>query len=181
MHEEYEALLKILKPREGILALVKAELQKQWDKRMLDVDTVRKERQKKINAVQKEIEECLETIQRCSNATVIKKLEEKVEALEAKKMRLGERVSKPKKEYNFSEAVDQVFDFLKDPYFVWHTGDLKQKRLLLRLIFEEPLLYDRNTGFGTAKFSLPVNLSCVTELDKLEVVEMPGVEPGSNM
>ncbi|MBT7337647.1 hypothetical protein HN801_02995, partial [Candidatus Peregrinibacteria bacterium] len=136
---------------------------------------------KKINAVQKEIEECLVTIQRCSNATVIKKLEEKVEALEAKHMRLGERVSKPKKEYNFDEAVDQVFDFLKDPYFVWHTGDLQQKRLVLRLIFEEPLQYDRNTGFGTAKFSLPVNLSCVTELDNLELVEMPGIEPGSNV
>ena len=181
MHEEFEKMLKKLKPREGILEVVKAELSYQWNKRLLDVNIVRQERQDKLDAVQTEIDEYIESIKLCSNPGVIKTIEEKIDALEAKKLRLGEKVERPKKHYNFDDALDQVFEFLKDPHFVWKTGDLSERRLVLRLVFDEPLIYNRETGFGTAKFSLPVNVSCVTELDEMEVVEMPGVEPGSNV
>ena len=181
MHEELEEMLKKLKPRDNILAVVKAELSHQWNTRMLDVNTVRKERQDKIDAVQNEIDEYMASIRLCSNPLVIKGIEEKIDSLEAKKLRLGEKVQQPKKHYNFDDALNQVFDFLKDPYLVWSTGDLQEKRLVLRLVFEEPLIYNRDSGFGTATFSLPVNVSCVTELDEMEVVEMPGIEPGSNV
>jgi site-specific DNA recombinase len=181
MHEEFEKMLKKLKPREGILAVVKAELSHQWNKRLLDVNVVRQERQDKLDAVQKEIDEYMESIKLCSNPTVIKGIEEKIDSLEAKRLRLGEKVERPKKHYNFDDALDQVFEFLKDPHFVWKTGDLNERRLVLRLVFDEPLIYNRESGFGTAKFSLPVNVSCVTELDEIEVVEMPGIEPGSNV
>jgi len=55
---------------------------------------------------------------------------------------------------------------------MWKTGDLAQKRLVLRMIFDELLVYDHEKGFYTATFSLPIELSCVPELDKMEVVDI---------
>lgn len=49
------------------------------------------------------------------------------------------------------------------------------------LVFEGELIYDRDSKFGTATLSLPINICCIPELDNLELVEMPGVEPGSNV
>ena len=37
---------------------------------------------------------------------------------------------------------------------MWRTGDLRQKLLVLRLVFQEPLVYDRKTGFGTVPCSV---------------------------
>jgi site-specific DNA recombinase len=182
MHDEFEALLKKLKPRANILKVVRAELLDQWNTRLLDVESIRKERQKKLNGIQKEIDGYLTAIKQCSNATVIKKIEESIEALEAKRMRLGEHIEiKNRKNYDFETALNRVFDFIKNPYSMWQQGDLAQKRLVLRLVFEGALTYDKEKAFGTASFSLPINICCIPELDSLEVVEMPGIEPGSNV
>ena len=182
MHDEFEDLLKKLKPRPNILKVVHAELLDQWNTRMLDIESVRKERKKKLDGIQKEINSYLGAIKDCSNPTVIKKIEESIEALEAKRMRLGEKIDiNSRKNYDFEKALNRVFDFIKNPFAMWQQGDLQQKRLVLRLVFEGALLYDKETGFGTASFSLPINICCVPELDELEVVEMPGVEPGSNV
>ncbi len=182
MHAEFEALLKKLKPRPNILKVVRAELLDQWNTRMLDVESVRKERKRKLDAIDKEIAGYLEAIKGCSNPTVIKKIEESIEALEAKRMRLGEKIEiKNRKNYDFESALNRVLEFLQYPFAMWQQGDLAQKRLVLRLVFEKELTYDKETAFGTASFSLPINICCIPELDEMEVVEMPGVEPGSNV
>ena len=60
---------------------------------------------------------------------------------------------------------------------MWKTGDLEQQRLVLRMVFDEPLVYDHAKGFYTASLSLLLKVSCLPELDKLELVEMSGIEP----
>src|SRR5262249_27237293 len=100
-------------------------------------------------------------------------LEEKVDALEARRLRLGGRVEKPNKgDYDFELALERVFRFIKDPLQMWQTGNLQERRLVLRLVFSEPLVYSRGTGFGTPTFSPPIAIACVPELDKMELVEM---------
>jgi hypothetical protein len=170
MHAEFETVLKTLRPRESILSGVKAEFQAEWDRRMLDVEAVRKERQRKLDAIRAQIDGYLDAIPKCHNPTVLKKIEEEVEALEARRLRLGGRIEKSKT-YDFGRALDLAFDFLKDPSRMWVTGDLEAKRLVLRLVFTEPLVFDRKTGFGTPTFSPPINVSCVLELDRMELVD----------
>lgn len=173
MHADFEQLLKTLKPRPGILQGVRDELLVQWKERLLDVETIRKNRQQKLDAIQKEMDGYLAAIDRCSSPVVIKRIEEKIEELEARRVRLGGPVERPKEgEYDFETALDRVLDFLKNPFGMWKTGDLAQRRLVLRLVFQEPLAYGRERGFGTPTFSLPINVACVLELDKMEVVDM---------
>jgi hypothetical protein len=89
MHAELESLLQKLKPRENIMKGVKAELLTLWNERMLDVATVRKERQRKLDAIQKEIDSYLAAVDRCHSPIVIKRIEERVEELEGKKLRFS--------------------------------------------------------------------------------------------
>jgi hypothetical protein len=78
----------------------------------------------------------------CANPTVIKKIEENVEALEAKRLRLGGKMEKvSSKNYDFDAAVDRVFAFIKNPLSMWQKGDLSRRRLVLRLVFEKTLVY----------------------------------------
>lgn len=173
MHAEFEGLLAKLKPRKNILKIAEIELLDQWKGKMRDVGAVRKARQQKLDAIETEIREYTETIKRCHNPTVIATIEEQINELEARKVRLGEPIKKPKEgEYDFQTAVRLVFDFLKNPSLMWKTGDLAQQRLVLRLVFAGPLAYDREEGFQTATYSQPIAISCVPELDELEVVDL---------
>jgi hypothetical protein len=68
--------------------------------------------------------------------------------------------------------MDLVLGFLKQPLRMWQTGSVKQKRLVLRLVFSKPLLYRREKGFETPTFSLPIDIACVLELDEMEMVDI---------
>lgn len=181
VHKKFVKLLAVLKPRKNILAVVKADLLAEWNQRLLTVENVRKERQQKIKDLEDRMKELIDKIEHSKSPTVIEELELRVEAMKAKKIRLGGKVSAPKKQYDFETALNRSFDFIKNPLQKWKKGDLKQRQLVLRFIFEDALVYSKETGFETAKLSLPVKISCVPELDRLELVEMPGVEPGSNV
>ena len=181
IHTEFESLLSEYQPNEKILDVVKIRLLERWKERMIGVGTVRKERQKKLDDIQRQIEGYLKSLNHCTNSTVIKKIEENVEALEAKRLRLGGKVKKlSDRNYDFNAAVDHVFSFIKDPLDMWQKGNLERKRLVLRLIFEKALVYEKGRGFEHPELSLPIAISCTTGRNLKYVVEMPGVEPGSS-
>lgn len=173
MHTDFENLLGQLKPRDRILEIVRIELLDQWNKKQGDVAALRQQRQRKLDAITEEIQKYLTTLSHCQNATVIQAIEEKIDDLEARKLRLGGPIEKPEKgDYDFQTALDLALDFLKKPMLMWQTGDLSQRRLVLRLVFTAPLVYDGKTGFQTACFSPPIAIACVPELDEMEVVDM---------
>jgi site-specific DNA recombinase len=173
VHAEFEALLGRLKPRDGVLEVVRRTLLDLWQARKLDVETVRRRRQERVDALEKEIQGYLAAIDKCSSPIVLKRIEEQIQAVEAKKIRLGGPITKPKHgDYDFETALDLTLGFVRNPLAMWQSGDLSERRLVLRLVFTEPLVYGRESGFGTATFSLPINVACIPELDEMEVVDM---------
>ncbi len=64
---------------------------------------------------------------------------------------------------------------------MWQKGDLSRRRLVLRLVFEKALVYKKDHGFEHPELSLPIAIACTTGRNLKYVVEMPGVEPGSNV
>lgn len=180
VQKKFEKLLAKLKPRPNILAVVKADLLAEWNRKLLDVDTVRKTRQKKLNDLQDQIKGLIDKIELCKSPTVINELEQRVEVLKAQKLRLGNRVAQPKKHYDFETALNRSFSYIENPLRKWKKGDLKERQIVLMFVFEDPLIYDKETGFETPKLSLPVKISCVPELDRLELVELKGIKPSTS-
>lgn len=182
IESEFETLLSKVKPRKNILEVIRRELLVLWNKKINDVEAIRKKRNERLATVKKDIKDYCDLIKSTRSNTVRRTYEERIEELEMEQLRLGEKQQDTSaRQYEFEPALNKVIEFIKDPFLMWSTGNLAQKRLVLRMVFDELLIYDHKTGFYTATFSLPVELSCVPELDRMEVVEMPGVEPGSNV
>ena len=74
-------------------------------------------------------------------------------------------------------AVGTVFDFIKNPYSLWDNGDLKEKRLVIKLAFAKRLPYAKNVGFGTAGKALPFTILEDITSGKTKMVEGAGFEP----
>ena len=74
-------------------------------------------------------------------------------------------------------ALEIVFDFLKDPLIQWQKGNIHTKKLVLKLIFEQNLVYNKNSGFETAILSLPLRVFTLPEEQKMFLVGDRGVEP----
>ncbi len=182
IEEKFEKLLMDVKPRQNILEVVRIELLALWKKKIFDVEAILKRLSERKQQVAKDIAVYCERVKEARSPMVIKTYEDKIEELEMEQLRLGENDKKqPAQNLDFETALHRVFEFIKDPLLMWKTGDLAQQRLVLRMIFEKPLVYDAKLGVYTATLSLPVKVSTIPELDRMLLVEMPGVEPGSNV
>jgi hypothetical protein len=53
--------------------------------------------------------------------------------------------------------------------------DLKSKQLVLKLVFESKIIYNREIGFGTAKLSLPLRVFELNELGNSYDVDYIGL------
>lgn len=173
MHNEFEALLGSLKPRAAVMEYMKTRLSEFWTQQRLNVEMVCKERQRKLDAIDEQIQQFLGAVGKSRNATVLSKLEEEIDALEAKKLRLGDHIDRGRN-HDFDRTLKLVFDFLQDPLIKWQNGQLSQKRMVMRLVFREALVYVRKVGFETPQLSQPIEVSCLPELDQLELVDPTG-------
>ena len=75
---------------------------------------------------------------------------------------------------NIETALGIVFDFLENPLKRWENGDIRTKKLVLSLVFEQKLVYSRKSGFETAFLSLPLRVFTFPESQNELVVEMSG-------
>ena len=178
MEKEFSVLLKKLKPQPQILDLTKAIVLDVWKNETANVQRVLQKREDRLKEIDGKIEMCFERIDQASNNTVIRGYEAKIEDLESEKLRIGENVGKIKKHgVSFETAVTLVFNFVQNPSKMWKKGVLSEQRIVLRLVFSEPLYYQRGVGFETASLSLPFALSGMVGVEKSKLVELMGFKP----
>jgi hypothetical protein len=58
----------------------------------------------------------------------------------------------------YDETFRTAFEFLASPCNLWKNGGFEDKRTVLKLTLNDPLVYDWNSGVRTAEFSLPFKL-----------------------
>ena len=79
---------------------------------------------------------------------------------------------------DFETALDKVMEFVEDPAKMWQTKDLTKQRVVLKLVFNEKLLYLRDFGFETASLSLPFALSGMAGVSKARWWRCRELNPG---
>ena len=137
--------------------------------------------QNELKVIEQKVERILERIVETDNLTLITTYENKVRKLEEEKVAVNEKIKncgRPLK--TFDEAFEPAFRFLSNPYKLWESNSLEDKRSVLKLVFAERLPYDRNEGLRTPALSLPF---CLTEQLKganNELVELAGIEPATS-
>ncbi|KKR79229.1 MAG: Site-specific recombinase [Candidatus Nomurabacteria bacterium GW2011_GWA2_40_9] len=181
IEDEFEGILRSIKPKEKTLNLTKEILLDVWDKRLAEVDSVKKNHENNLDEVRAKIRMYLDRIGKTENETLIKTYEKEIEKLTNEEKILENQVqvmrgSKPE----FGTALDLTFNFLKNPYVYWVKDDLKSKHLVLKLVFSDRLVYERGKGFGTAKLALPLRVFELNKLGNSDDVDPTGLEPATS-
>jgi site-specific DNA recombinase len=181
MEDKFEDILRSIKPKARTLNLTKEILLDIWNKRLADVDSLKKNHENNLDEVRAKIRMFLDRLSQTKNPSLIKTYEKEIEKLTNEEQVLENqsqvmRSTKP----DFGTALDITFDFLKNPYVYWSKDDLKSKHLVLKLVFSDRLTYERGVGFRTANLALPLRVFELNELGDSTDVDPTGLEPATS-
>lgn len=178
----FEKLLAELRPKPATLKLVSAILKDLWEKRLEVQRDMQKKRQQDARKVDEEIDTLFERLGKINGDILIKKYESRIEQLEQKKREIQrENFDEKDPRHDFGTALAAVQKFMQNPLSLWKSDNFEDKRTVLKLSVLGVLPYDPKLGFGTVTFPLLFQLCKQSETGKTLMVEMPGIEPGSNV
>lgn len=103
-----------------------------------------------------QITKLLDRIVETDTASVVGSYENRIRTLEEQKIVIGEQIEKcghPVRDYQ--QILRTALDFLGNPYKLWASDRLEDKRMVIKLAFADRLTYVRNSGSRTATLALP--------------------------
>lgn len=180
LENDFEAMLRELKPTPELFGLLKVTLEMAWKESLDNEAAERKALKDDLRAAEHKLEQVVNRIMDCDSPIVIKTYEQQVRKLEEEKLRLGEKISNcGRVTETFDEAFRTGFKFLADPHKLWVSDKMEDKQIVLKLTFTEQLAYKRKEGFRTAALALPFLLLEDLKGDKSGMVEDTGIEPAT--
>jgi site-specific DNA recombinase len=153
---QFESLLRQLQPSENLFCAVRAMIQDLWDHRVEAAHGRAQSLKAALPQVERKIEQLLDRVTEADVASVIRAYEERIRKLEEQKAEIVEQIAscgRPVR--SFDETVRTALDFLGNPWKLWTSERLEDKRTVLKLAFVERLVYARNEGFRTTNVALP--------------------------
>jgi site-specific DNA recombinase len=180
MEKEFRAILRGIHPSEHTLKLSRALLLRRWEKKVTEVEQVNGALERELEGVQGEISNLTKVAGKATNEKVLSAYEKEIEKLSNKELALMERMQGGViHRTDFETALTEVFSILKNPHDYWVNGDIYDKRLVLKMVFQEPLAYNRESAFETAVLSLPLRVFEYSATSNSLGVEMARIELAS--
>jgi site-specific DNA recombinase len=179
---QFEAILEGIKPKPLVLKISEAMLYDQWEIRVANRAVSEKNDTGEIARLKSEISDYAKLAKRAKSERVRSEYEKQMEETAAQMEKLNEKYNPAnKRKVEFRTALCMVFDYLENPYSKWKNGDLSERSLVMSLVFEDVLFYDRGIGFRTAPLALPLRVFEHFATSKSQGVEAGGVEPPSKV
>ncbi len=155
----FEALIKNIQPDEGMVKLMIASFKLYWDKKVNAAEEHSAFIRHELENAEAQIGKLVNRIINANNERAIGALENAIEEQERKKLVLAEKLEKSRQTPPpFNENLEHALKFLAKPQKLWDSGIFNLQRLVLKLVFCEPLRYSLDGGYRTAKTSLPFNM-----------------------
>ncbi|MGH8559392.1 MAG: hypothetical protein ACRESZ_18480 [Methylococcales bacterium] len=156
---EFEALLSLLKPTEGLFTLARMMFEELWNHRLKTQKSRNQSMTAEIAKLDKKVAQLLDRLVEADSASVVHAYENRIQELEAQKIELKEKLASGGKPVRgVEESFRTVMAFLAKPHQLWLSERLEDKRAVLKLTFSDHLTYGRNEGFRTAKTASPFSL-----------------------
>lgn len=178
MEKELLSVLQEVIPRDELLEYVRARLVLKWQKTLDNLNDLKQSIDADISSCKSNIKALVMQMAKAKSDSVLEAIQEQIDEFSKKeKVYSGRMYDINKINLNFGTALDLVFQILKNPYAEWQKGDLDHRRLLLGMIFDGEIPYDRKNAFGTAKLHLPSKVFYTfSDINSLGV-EVAGIEP----
>ncbi len=153
---EVGEIIKSLQPGPKLIDLVTAMFREAWDAKRAQAKEIVASSKQEMVRLDKEIDAILDRILSATNDTVVRRFEQKVEQLEQRKALMAENMHKHvEPESAYTEKLELALQFLANPWKLWDSGNIKVRRLVLKLTFAGPVAYCRNQGARTPEISFP--------------------------
>ena len=178
LEEDFEHLLRHLKPTKQLFVLFKAVLRKIWETDGLSEKEAAQVHKKQLQELEKKESQMLDRLLGTDNSSLVRAYEKKIEELDAQKIILREKIeqgTRPRE--SFHETFRTALIFLENPQKLWVSGDLIAQRTVLKLAFEDKLKYRKNEGFRTPLTSCPFRFFRLLSTDNSIMVLPRGIEP----
>ncbi|MCP5246794.1 MAG: recombinase family protein [Burkholderiales bacterium] len=178
IEEEFESLLRNLRPSQNLFYLALDMFRDLWNdrlsKRKQEASFIGQEAQKMERSIAKLVDRIVET----DSPSIIVTYENRIRELENRKAELNEKIRKCGTALpDFDETFRTAFSFLSNPHKIWCSDRLEDKRTVLKLAFADKLSYCRKDGFRTARYALPFALLEDFGQGNYEMVGLVGLEP----
>ena len=175
---EFEALLSSVAPSKTMFLLIKTMFADAWSMQKAQAEEKVRTAASKIIGLEKQIAGLLDRIVDATNPTVFAAIEGRIASLEREKLVMREKLDSGRPQHrSFDEMFELALQFLSNPQKLWESGQLEHKRTVLKLTFEERLLYRRNEGFRTPKTSIVFNALEGLCTGTAKLAEREGFEP----
>ncbi len=173
-----EDILKAMQPTRGLVAVATAMFRDIWQMRLSQAKDGRKLLTSQIKEIDSQIEALLDRIVEASSASVVGAYEKRIEKLERDKLVLAEKASQSvPPQGRMEEVLDHALAFFSNPWTIYEKGSFSLKRTVLKLVFAEPLRYNRSEGYRTAETTFPFKVLADFYHNRCEMVEPRGIEP----
>jgi site-specific DNA recombinase len=180
--EEFKKLLREIYPKAGAIALAKAIVADMWKHKVKGIEGQHTRLGRKLADSHRQVDVLSGRVVKAMDEKLVRVYEEQIikyrnegEVLQEQIKALG------LKTVSFETALEVVLGFLENPLVIWESENMNAKRLVLKLVFAEKLVFHPKFGFETAQKSLLIGLFeqiCAKNSQDVEVgrIELPSKE-----
>ena len=180
---QFDDMLRTLRPTPELFELASEMFRDLWNARMKSEESDARHLKSEVVRVEGQIEQLVDRIVASDVSSITNAFENRVRGLEVEKAKLTEKIALcGRPAADFDSTYRTAMEFLENPYKLWASDRLADKRTVLKLAFAEPIAYVRNEGFRTAKAAVPFRIfNTLEQLDseESEMVPVAGIEPAT--
>lgn len=172
--------LQMAAPAKQIVSLAKVITLDVFNQKLKQLDLTVAQAHCEIKKLDKQIDDATNKLIESKSVVVQAALEKKIEEIERQRQQIQQSTdSLSNHQIDFGTALDAVMTFIENPHDAWVRCDLKQKKLVQRLVFARPIALHPSQPIGTADLSLPFKMLKDISSGKVDLVEAAGIEPAS--
>ena len=159
MEAEFLEIVRSLKPSPKLFYLALDIFDRLWKDRQEQANGQTKTIKQQVLLIDRKVGQFLDRVVEADNPILIETYETKIRALQEEKTSLNEKIKMCGRPLDtFENTFRTAIEFLGNPLKLWESECLTQRRMLLRMAFDDKITYDRHSGFRTAAFSQPFSL-----------------------
>lgn len=166
-------MLKSLTPSEHLFRVASGMFKELWEGRASRARSNATALAAELASVEARVSGLIDRVVNATVPSVISAYENSIKKLEEEKLVLKERMASAGRPVSsFETTARTALSFLANPWLLWSSGKLEQRRMVVRLAFADRLTYVRNSGYRTADLALPFKL--LADLSRNESRMVPG-------
>jgi len=182
LHDQFYEYLQKFTIDKSTLIIFENIMKEMYDKKMNLAEHLNKDIEKRIAEIDSEINSTLNRIWKTTNETLIEKYENHIITLEEEKQEIKIRIEVRnwnRVNVNIDELISNTKTILANPSFVRDLWDPQLQKMLIGVLFNGKILYNKKSGFQTPEIPLIYTLLSSFNSDDSRLVEMTGLEPVS--